>query len=862
MTEITEEELRASVFAGDVQHVVALLGPRPTAELKRFQKMLGKIRTEQQQLERIDWNRSHVLGNTLVVAGVLCSDTPAQAASWLSRRRLFSYYMDTAPDPVGLLECRHGTEWLGELALRLAEKFRQDNDMEYWRFVDDLANRSGARVPLTPAYVHGWLRNVGHERWETERRGGEFTLTDWLRKQPRLRERVEAVFATDNTGIEFVEFSGNESPEDSRWPKAFATLIAEGLLDRAEMLDSCAARLLRGDRPGSLRGVLDVFEELAPTRTEVRERLSTYQGMAASGAGVVAKMALRELRALDAEEPFEPMDLASLSEEILARPENGIATGQLTWLEAAIKRDPGTLDVLLPCFGTALTHPATSVQQRALRMLGKHLKSADQETVSGLRDAALDVDPALKAEAESLFAAFVDPSPADAAIPARGLPPYQPSVLPPLPGTPEELVTALAPSYSRGEIAPLEAEQIMAAVAILSHRDRAGLAEVFRPLYERHGDKDRRLNPGELCSFPSALRCLADAVLGKDHRRERVHVGDTSRTLPKTVSIVLRIQELTDELLRGDTVPALLATPTEANGAIDPVVFEGRLVMYRTLGIKPLPLDLEHAKSRVAAGPARAETFADFLGAEPSGASTRTRGSATHIAPTFKAVLPLPGLVKDGSAGLPQWSLWGLSGQAGFLPIMLPHDPDLAAAAALVSLFNEANGLGSGRTAPGLFPSLAETAGVPGQLTHLALVYALAADSVEDRIAAQDAVLILASRGLLKPEQLGRLAAACWQRDTARSKRLIEALVRLEESGAPAEIFWTAAAMLGPLSKTPEIRGLPEILLLATRAAVSAGIRGVRDEQVPGLAELAALPKSKRLGAEARRLRETIASAA
>ena len=864
MTEITEEELRASIFAEDVQRTVALLEPNPTAELKRFQKMLGKIRTEQQQMERTDWSKSRRLGATLVVAGALCSDTPAQAAGWLSRARLFHYYMDNAPDPVGLLDRRHDTAWLGELALRLAEKFRQDNDAVYWRFVDTLADRSGARLPLGPAYVRGWLQAVGHERWEAERRGERFTLTDWLRRQPRLRECVEAAFATDNTGIEFAEYPGYERPEDCRWPKSFATLIAEGLLDRAELLDSCTARLLRGDRPGSLRGVLDVFEELAPTRAEVRERLGTYQGMAASGAGVVAKMAQRELRALDAEAPFEPMDLASLSEEILARPENGLATGQLTWLEAAIKRDPGARDVLLPCFGIAFTHPATSVQQRALKMLGKHLKSADPETVSGLRDAALDVDPALKAQAESLFAAYVDSAPTDAAVPspARELPPYQPSALPPLPGTPEELVTALAPSYSRGEIGPLEAEQIMAAVAILAHRDRAGLAEVFRPLYERYGDNDRRLYPGSLCSFPSALRCLADAVLGKDHRRERVHIGDTSRTLPKTVSIVLRIQELTEVLLSGDSVPLLLATPTEANGALNPTVFEGRLVVYRTLGIKPLPLDLAHAKSRVAAGPARAETFAHFLGGEPSGASADKRGQAVHIAPTFKAVLPMPGLVKDGSAGLPQRSMWSPSMDPRFLPIMLPHDPDLAAASVLVHLFNEANGLGSGHEANGLFPSLAETAGVPGQLTHLALVYALAADSAQARIAAQDAVLILASRGLLRPGQLGPLAAACWQRDTVRSKRLIESLVRLEESGASAEIFWTAAAMLGLLSKTPEIRGLPEMLLLATRAAVSAGIRGVRDEQVPGLAELAAVPKSKRIGAEARRLRETITAAA
>jgi hypothetical protein len=99
MTEIIEEELRASIFAGDAQSTFALLEPHPTAELKRFQKMLAKIRTEQQQMERTDWKAARVLGGKLVIAGVLCSDTPAQAAGWLTRRRLFDFYIDKMPDP-------------------------------------------------------------------------------------------------------------------------------------------------------------------------------------------------------------------------------------------------------------------------------------------------------------------------------------------------------------------------------------------------------------------------------------------------------------------------------------------------------------------------------------------------------------------------------------------------------------------------------------------------------------------------------------------------------------------------------------------------------------------------------------------
>ncbi len=186
------------------------------------------------------------------------------------------------------------------------------------------------------------------------------------------------------------------------------------------------------------------------------------------------------------------------------------------------------------------------MQQRALKLLGKHLKATkDQATVSLLREAVLSVDPALKAEAAALFA-----DPADLAVAESdasplpmgyGLPEYQPAALPPIPSTPEELVTALAPSYNGGRVGPLEAEQIMAAIAVLSHRDLGRLAEVFRPLYDRYDDdRHGRIWPSGPQQFPEALRCLLDAVL-RQGPPQRARSGSTThgQTTLKT-AIVLR----------------------------------------------------------------------------------------------------------------------------------------------------------------------------------------------------------------------------------------------------------------------------------------------------------------------------------
>ena len=871
--DITEELLRGCIYSADSRRTRTLLEQYDSAQLKHFQKLLTRIAKEQRELERTDWQASRCVGETLIVAAVLCSDTPAQAAGWLTRRTLFDLFVRGVGGLEDLLLRRHDAEWNRELAMRLSEKLRSNDDIPFWRFVDSLAVSSGARPPITPAYVNGWLLACRDGGWDTQRAKHSISLTQWLREQPRLRECIAGLFTTDGAGSFLTEFPGHVRLDEDKWPKAIARLTAEGKLDRVEVIDGCAARLLRGDRPGSLRGYLDVFEEMAPTRAEVRERLGTYQSLATSAPGTVAKLALRELRALDAEEPFEPLDLATLSEAVLVRPESGLASAQLAWLEAAIKRDSGAAAVLLASFGLAFTHPATSVQQRALKALGKQLKRADPETVSELREAALSVDPALKAEADALFAEFAASDDEGSAAPAGyGLPEYQPAVLPPMPGTPEELVTALAPSYTGGRADPLEAEQIMAAVAVLSHRDLGKLAEVFRPLHDRYDDdRHRKIHASELQHFPEALRCLLEAVLGKDCRAQRVRIDDPRETYPK-IAIVLRIQELTDLLLRRKTVPFLLATPTEASGAIDPAVFERRIATYRELGIKPLPLDLEHARLRVAPDAARTKALAELPVADPSltaaamgmpeqrssypGASRRKSLIGFRPTCTISSLL-LPDLIEKNSLILPQPPLgsWNADQQHEFSSIMLPHDPDLVAAYTMTLLYSQANDLGS-RTAPlNVFPALAETAGVPGPLTHLALVYALGADRLEHRIAAQDAALTFAARGLLRGDLLGRIAFLAWQWDLLRGKRFIDSLARLEQSGASAQVFETAAAMFGPLSKEPETRGLPELLLLATRCAVGAGIRGV---DVPGLAELAGLAKPKRVGVEARRLQDSL----
>ena len=127
---------------------------------------------------------------------------------------------------------------------------------------------------------------------------------------------------------------------------------------------------------------------------------------------------------------------------------------------------------------------------------------------------------------------------------------------------------------------------------------------------------------------------------------------------------------------------------------------------------------------------------------------------------------------------------------------------------------------------------------------------------MDNRVATQDALLLLATRSLLRPNLIGEYGAELWQRHMISGARLLESLGRrAEQAGMPADVFDGCAALIGGLARRPDTRGLPDLLLLATRCAVGAGIRGV---DVPGLAASAALPKPKPVAAKATWFKDVI----
>ncbi|MEO3748171.1 hypothetical protein [Plantactinospora sp. B5E13] len=150
-----------------------------------------------------------------------------------------------------------------------------------------------------------------------------------------------------------------------------------------------------------------------------------------------------------------------------------------------------------------------------------------------------------------------------------------------------------------------------------------------------------------------------------------------------------------------------------------------------------------------------------------------------------------------------------------------------------------------------VLPLLAESTGRGGPALDLALVYGLAARHAVDRVAALDALLLLAAAGDLDAEAVGRQLGELGVTGALTVTRTVEPLRDAAAAGAPLTVWRLLAAALPALLAAPTPpRGTPDLLSLAAEAATLTGVR----VEVPGLVEVVARRRSSRLVTEARRL--------
>lgn len=239
------------------------------------------------------WGERTRARKALLVAGAGCHTGAAGCATWLGARDMRDWVHSPYPWVLEVLGDRDPA-WLADLARRLAAR-AVESDAEY-RLIAELARRAGCPLPASDGMVRAWAERVNGTRWQSR---PEKPLIDVLRADAHLDVLVPHLLTMPELPP-VVAWVDSRSP-GAYWPAALTALVAGGRLDRAALLDSCVARLLRGGKPVDLRFCLLVVRGLEPTADEEAARVADWMAMAADGPSPVAGHAQEVLARLDAQ---------------------------------------------------------------------------------------------------------------------------------------------------------------------------------------------------------------------------------------------------------------------------------------------------------------------------------------------------------------------------------------------------------------------------------------------------------------------------------------------------------------------------------------------------------------------------------
>ncbi|MFJ7261140.1 DUF6493 family protein [Streptomyces globosus] len=881
-----------AVRRGADDTLAALLRPLTPAERRALAPELAALRREVRGWDWSRWQERERIRRGLLLAGAACHTGAAAAASWIAARDLRTDH--PAQRTALLLRVLADREpaWLGDVAHRLAA--RAATAEEDYPLIRELVRRAGCPLPTGDGFVRGWVREMS-TGGPGRSAGRGRPLSAALREEPQLRAFVPLLFETAEPA-EPLSWYGR-STDGGGWPAELARLAEEGLLDRSVLADGCTARLLRGGRPAQLSFFLDLLRALDLTQDEQQARAGDWIAMAGDAPSPLAGQAQGILAGLAEAGRLTAEQLAEMSSAVLFRPEKKLVRAQLVLLGKVLRRRPDDRSVLLPAAAAAFGHADTALQERALRLVAAHLRPDDGALRAELAGQAEFLGPVHRRAAADLLGAAGD----CVAEPCE-------DVLPPAPerrrqapaadlslASTVELVAALAHARQPG---PGESETALDALVRHAHRDRAALAAALRPaLADRRwlrddGWTDPEWIEGVELVAATVLGCVRAADLRTSGSRRGVGYPHDCVHAALGAVTAARIREAAARILT-DPLPFLLAAPSWDTGTLEPLELVARLAEYRRLGIAPAPADFAQALLRVrrdpeaaaaatASGTAEGRRLAAWLASDgepprtarrvqqPAPAASllgwdRTRGTAPRIVVELSE---RPGL-QNGSfpaefrrLGRPyadtgrrcyHWSGFELAQH----PVM-PEDRE-AQAVWLLPALTACAAVGE-RGAGELLARLAELGGPAGPVLHLAVATGLGARHAEDRLAAVDALLVLAARGELDAALLGRDLAELLALGTVKPNRLADAARTAAAAGAYA-LTWTLLAQALPalLAGGAGARGAGEVLAVAADCAERCGAAGPVPDGVAGAAERAG---SSQLAVQARRLRAALAEAA
>jgi hypothetical protein len=759
-----------------------------------------------------------------------CLDDPYQVADLLLLPGFHHAFQLDDWEPAVRTAAARGPSWQCAVGEALAER---DAAGAAWRLTAALIEAGGAAWPTGDAFVAGWVRHhvvdVAPGR-----------ALDRLRDDVRLDLYLARLFEVDGIGdlLRLGLYRPPTSPETPlTFVEALTLLAAEGRLVRTELLDRSLTRLLRGDR--RLRGYRELLELLGPRPQEVAARAETFGRLLVEGSVTVAALAQKALRTADDAGLLDAEFVLGIGRRVLRRPDPGLIEAQLRWIERAAARDPARVDRWREVLAAGRLHRAGVVRERTRAVVGR-----------------LDSAPS-------------------AAVRSADVLPSPPSNEPPPPvGSVEELVDGLT-ALATGPVTAFGLERVLDGLPRLYRTARVTLIRAVCAVRQRHFRARDRAPMTAVDGLSLVLAAVLDGP-----RRIATPVG-----LPAPQRIVLgRCLELAHRIGE-DIVRPPVATPTRADGALDPEALYERLARAAHERWQPGAYDLTQALLRlpddapahlarraVALGTSAGMRLAERLESggpsrpafhrvviprrtwEPDawsdGAHDRLPAARILIGMTAQddpyglLTLPLPEVVwlRDPH---PDEALW---------PAVLPGQREVIAAHVLPSVAALADCRERGAGA--LLPLLAGCTGPAGPALPLAVAYGLAARWTPDRTAAVEALLLLAGAGTLDADRVGTELADLVSHGLVRGNRAVESLSDVVAAGAPG-VAWSVLRTALPhllASERPPPRSLGAILAVARDAARETAAT----DPIAGLDALARRPGRTRLAVEARQLRETL----
>lgn len=831
--------------------------------------------------------------DALPVVGAACLSGPAAVAAWLDRRDLHVTHHHVTDAIVDVLTGR-GVSWLPDLVVRIADGFDGTEGQAHWRILPKLADRCGVEVPLTDGFVLGWVVEQGRV---FRRDRPELLDTD-----PFLDVILPRVFEVPDVGLRMLDRLWGLS-----WPDHIAGMCARGRLDRTRVLDLCVSRLVRGAPTAErIRVFVEIHDALAPTDDELARHAVAFVRLLADGIQRVAGWAQAHLRRLDEAGLLTEERRTEAAVAGLARGERKLVRDQLVWIDKFAPAQPG-LVALVPA---ALSHEAADIQERALKLIAKHLPRPADQDADAVRTAVAESIPHLAvtvrpratelagAAAESTATATGEgDATEDGAAPriATGPAALPPRVLRTAITSLDELVEELAGFLGRagfgrstrpGPIDPWDLERLVAGLLDAAVRDRTALSSAVDPLARRFGAPPRRyMGPVAGALLAMTIACSPADVEAREVPPDwpvkdfSFRVGEGTNA--PTRAILARLYETAWRLGDPRGPGPYLARPAVAPGYVDPDALVRGLAEWEALGRDPWPRDLEQALLRIA-GPADGEVLERARRLKSPAGELAARALEVGGMPAPEVFLadrswttwksdayvvsncPMPGVgpVPDLFAGRELAAavcelgphVWdGLpyapSTDVACWPLLAPaHRDVIAAHTAFAHLSNR----DEENLVSGVLPLLAEADGPLGLGMETALALGCAAATSSARLHTAEAFVTLAARA--DPDwdlpALGARMAYLVGAGVLLPNRLVDTLGHVVRAEAHAAVWQLMTGLLpGLLDAQKRAPRLADLLAMAAECAALVGARGA----VGGLGPQA-LKGGSRVAVEGRRL--------